>query len=181
MYLIKRNEIEGTIQIIIHANNHTFSHTYEGFRRAIQQIRDINSELIYYNTVAIDLDQEKITALLIANKENTYIAQHLHYVIEPNNDETIVQVRVDKVSDSELVDLYLNQTFLITNLQPYHIRLKQNFSKKSLNCKPSEVKLDDFKHNFLDISDEFYNRNKGTLTINLKSNNKVNTLTAKIT
>jgi hypothetical protein len=179
-YKIQRDPMKGTAVISININDQFYTHTYSGFKQANQQIANIDSTILRYNMIVDDLDQFQIKALLNASHQVSDIINQLHFTISSVQDQTQAKITIDQVSNPQMRDLYLYQSFLVTNLQPYYIKLKSHIEPNVLNRTPSTINTNLFRQKFLDISDEFCNRNNDTLLITLKVDKKSNTLIAKI-
>jgi hypothetical protein len=75
---------------------------------------------------------------------------------------------------------YLNKTFEIFNLKPYFIEQNKKINNLILKKKPSEISENEFKNNFIKMSDEFNNRHINDLSISLQADDNKKVLIANL-
>jgi hypothetical protein len=180
-YSIERDEVNGTIKITIRINEHTFSNTFVGFKKAEKELPDIDGSIDTYNLICNDLDNLEIHKLLALNKIDPYIVCKLECkVIDEDEINGIATIQIVNCDDESLKSIYDKQIFHINKLAPYYIRQKQNIDKTILQKKPSEITTSDCVSSLLDMSDEFKNRNLNNLRITTIPHDSDHSLTVSV-
>jgi hypothetical protein len=180
-YQIQRDEYQGTITIIIYLDNEIFAKTIFGFKKAEIHFDNIDGAKGPYGLVPSDLNNHLIKDILIANKIDPYLVEIAQFeVLNVDNEKGQSEILIASVSDKKLEPQMLNQIFHIINLQPYYIKQVNNLSMDISKMRPSDIKTSEFRKNFIQMSDEFYNRHNDNLQIKLSPDNSNKALHAFI-
>jgi hypothetical protein len=102
----------------------------------------------------------------------------MHFNVESIDDHK--GVATVKVTESQ-EEKYLNKIFQFFNLRPYFIEQNKKIGSSFKQKKTSEITENDFKNNFITMSDAFVNRHANDLSISLVPNDHKQILTANLT
>ncbi|MDR2461976.1 MAG: hypothetical protein LBD05_02115 [Mycoplasmataceae bacterium] len=170
-----RDEINANAIIRINLNGTIFDKIVDGFKKPNKTIEDIDCQIIRKQINPCDINNSLINECLVENGYDNMLTSVLVYSIE-NIDCISGEAKIKVINDEN--DIYTNQIFKIKNMLPYFISKKEDMPNNILNLKPSSITTNIFKNEFLNISDDFANKNE--LNINLFSDDNKNNLIAKI-
>ncbi|MDR0674864.1 MAG: hypothetical protein LBF36_01190 [Mycoplasmataceae bacterium] len=176
-YKITRNQHNATIKISVFLDDNTFEYTYDGFKTASIVIKDIDGSISVNNLIADDLNNEKIRELIKLNGIQSSLIESMTFSIQTLDDYKGTATICIKESPEED---YLNKTFEIFNLKPYFIEQNKKINNLILKKKPSEISENEFKNNFIKMSDEFNNRHINDLSISLQADDNKKVLIANL-
>jgi hypothetical protein len=159
-------------------NGIKYEQIYDGFKKEAIALKDIDSTILGNDLIIDDLNDEKIKQLMQASGINMSNLNDIHFELQDiNNDKGSVVIHISKCNRPD----YINKNFKIFNLRPYFIQQNTNINESILKRKPSEITQNEFKKEFIKMSDEFINRHMKDLSISLLPNDRENRLSAAIT
>jgi hypothetical protein len=149
MYKIIRDDANGSINIQIDAGDIHLKKTFQIFKKSNELPLELDASKTAYNIIGDELNNENVEEIFLNNGYSKSLVDNLNFSVSSINDtEGTANIKVVKgnLKDKE---------YLIKNLQPYFIKVKDNIKRNYLKIKPSNVNKSNLKDRYLDISNEF--------------------------
>lgn len=174
MYQIKKDDINGQINVDIDADGIKLNKTFGGFKIIDTQSNELDASKLAYNLIAEELDNKKINEIFIANGYSESIMQNTEFKVNSFDN-------LKGVANIEIVNGLLgNHLYIIKNLQPYYIKIKDSIDKKYLSNISPSINIDELRNRYLDISTEFWSRNQESISFVIEQNVKEKTAIIKL-